>query len=102
MGLGPLEVVASREESGGSSADLTVGSNGRPSGRCDTGGHWVPAEGSTSWLGPPQAGDPWGASSLSVVTHRRYFKVCAARAFQDRVFAKKSEESPGGPPTTER
>ena len=37
------------------------------------------------------------------LTHRRYFKTSAARAFRDRVLAKESEQSSGGhPPPTLR
>jgi hypothetical protein len=89
---------AEDERCRGSPADRTGVSNERPSGRCDAGGHWVPAQRSTSWLGAPEAGDPWGASGLSVATHRRYLKTCAARAFRDRDFDKNPKSRGGGIP----
>src|SRR5262249_13778820 len=49
----------------GSPADRAGVSNDRRSGRGDAGGHGMPAERSTSRLGAPQAGAPWGAAWLS-------------------------------------
>ena len=56
---------AENERCRGSLVDRAGVSKERPSGRCDAGGHWMPADRSTSWLGAPQAGAPWGASWLS-------------------------------------
>ena len=56
---------AEDERCRGSPADRAGVSKERPSGRGDAGGHWMPAERSTSRLGAPQAGAPWGASWLS-------------------------------------
>ena len=53
---------AEDERCRGSPADRAGVSKERPSGRCDADGHWVPAGRSTSWLGAPEAGDPWRAS----------------------------------------
>jgi hypothetical protein len=79
---------AGDERCRGSPADRAGVSNERPSGRCDAGGHWVPAQRSTSWLGAPEAGDPRGASWLAVATPRRCLQTCAARSFRDRDFDK--------------
>ena len=61
-------------------ADRAGVSKERPSGRGDAGGHWVPAERSTSRLGAPQAGAPWSASWLSAgrtaATSRRLSEYC--------------------------
>src|SRR6516164_6731711 len=53
---------AEDERCRGSPADRAGVSKERPSGRGDAGGHWVPAERSTSRLGAPEAGDLWRAS----------------------------------------
>jgi len=59
-----------------------------PSGRSDAGGHWVPAEVSTTSLGGPALGDPWARVLVIGRDASPYIKICGARAFRDKTLAK--------------